>query len=56
MTTTRAIPTSIEIGLADSKEASIDDDIVEQKASAKATTTKWEERDSLREPLLHDGL
>ena len=34
--TTCATPTFTEIGLADSKDASIDDDIVEQKASAKA--------------------
>ena len=50
--TTHTTPTSTEIGLRDSKDASAAE-ITEHEVE-QSLTTRWEETDSLREPLLQE--
>ena len=54
--TARAIPTSTEVGLSDSKEASVAEYDEEQERVPQSFTTKWTETNSLREPLLQEEL
>ena len=50
--TTRTTPTSTQIGLQDSKDASATE--ITEYELEQSLTTRWEETDSLREPLLQE--
>ena len=56
--TTNATPTSTEIGLSDSNEMSTANDRQQDIHGnvPQLLSTKWEETNSLREPLLQDNL
>ena len=49
---TRATPTSTEIGLQDSNDASTAE--ITEREIEQSLTTRWEETDTLREPLLQE--
>ena len=51
---TRTTPTSTEIGLQDSIDASAADHEITKQKVEQSLTTGWEETDSLREPLLQE--